>query len=691
MVYFNKEICRRYRVARIEQTETPEMLKERNDSSGKKKDKVVRRELCALMSKGTRTYCHLDDLSLLDEENNLENAESRLICILENISSHSSEPDQMDSSDSEPVVECGICCVDTVLGSIILAQFQDDTQRTRLRTFLLRYLPSEAIIHEDSVQNSSGDGALVNILQLIAPKCLLTPLRRSEAPSASDTIKIIENGKYFLSPDQAAKSSGINQKGEYPAVLTAAISGLVDDSSALLMMALGGCIKHLKRSLIDYEILSMGKMYAYVPPDEQQIKAASLSVTKAAFADKDQITALESHDDATGSSESNTVIRTMTIDAIALANLEVLVNNFDQTEKGSLWAFLNRCKTPFGRRMLKGWLCNPLFQPRDIKYRSDAVDEFLRNEILLSNEFNNILNMMKNIPDLERLLSRVHSNSLIGKCADYQDHPDNRAVMYEAHGYNVRKIKDFADILCGFESLVKIGHYFHKIHTNSSMPSKLLQTITRSKTHNGKFAYDEMEHLLVYYREIFDEKQAKRDGYICPKPGINDAYDISQQRIKSIEEEFENYLKEMKKLINVNDIKYFGNNKDRYQLEIPMNYVNKVPSSWITTSQKKTHRRYKTTWIENKFAELTQEEDRLAIAKNETSRKIFAKFDEKFNLWLDAVTCCATLDAIYSLAEVSKGPGYVWPQIQVRNPNEGSFFQVQNGRHPMLEHAMSLR
>ena len=41
-----------YRVARVEQTETPEMLKERNDSKGKgTKDKVVKREMCSIMSK----------------------------------------------------------------------------------------------------------------------------------------------------------------------------------------------------------------------------------------------------------------------------------------------------------------------------------------------------------------------------------------------------------------------------------------------------------------------------------------------------------------------------------------------------------------------------------------------------------------------------------------------------------------
>ena len=51
--YCGALVSKGYRVARIEQTETPEMLKERNDAASKgKKDKVVAREMCSIMSKG---------------------------------------------------------------------------------------------------------------------------------------------------------------------------------------------------------------------------------------------------------------------------------------------------------------------------------------------------------------------------------------------------------------------------------------------------------------------------------------------------------------------------------------------------------------------------------------------------------------------------------------------------------------
>lgn len=41
------------------------MLKARNAAKGKHelKDKVVKRELCSILSRGTRTYCFLDDIS----------------------------------------------------------------------------------------------------------------------------------------------------------------------------------------------------------------------------------------------------------------------------------------------------------------------------------------------------------------------------------------------------------------------------------------------------------------------------------------------------------------------------------------------------------------------------------------------------------------------------------------------------
>lgn len=42
------------------------------------------------------------------------------------------------------------------------------------------------------------------------------------------------------------------------------------------------------------------------------------------------------------------------------ANLEVLRNQTDFKEKGSLMSVLDFCKTSFGRRLLRKWISKPL-------------------------------------------------------------------------------------------------------------------------------------------------------------------------------------------------------------------------------------------------------------------------------------------------------------------------------------------
>jgi DNA mismatch repair protein MSH6 len=128
------------------------MLKERNDSAGKgKREKVVARELCSVLSSGTRTYCHLDDLSLLEDSisssnnNSSSSSSSVLMCIKEVLNS---EVNNTTTTPTDILSEYGICCVDSVLGTITIAQFQDNKQRSRLRTMLARYRPSEILLEK---------------------------------------------------------------------------------------------------------------------------------------------------------------------------------------------------------------------------------------------------------------------------------------------------------------------------------------------------------------------------------------------------------------------------------------------------------------------------------------------------------------------------------------------------------------
>ena len=180
---------------------------------------------------------------------------------------------------------------------------------------------------------------------------------------------------------------------------------------------------------------------------------------------------------STTSSKTTSTNKHMILDAISLSNLEILKNNYDHTAKGSLWSFVNHCHTAFGSRILCDWLTHPLYNTKHIYNRMYAIEDLLTTYSKQSEQCRNIF---KKLPDIERLLLRVHSNGLkksssganTGSVKGHNsDHPDCRAILYEESTYSARKIKDFIDILGGLESLLSIQTIFNTSTNNTTNAS----------------------------------------------------------------------------------------------------------------------------------------------------------------------------------------------------------------------------
>jgi DNA mismatch repair protein MSH6 len=136
-----------YKVARVEQTETPGALAERKKTmKGGKKPEVVCREVCSVVSKGTRTFCYLDDVTLLEKG---EASTGPLIVIKEVLVEEDANMMDVDDKDQDEdvgtraVCEYGVTIVDAVTGVVTLGQFADDVLRSRMQTLLARFGPSE--------------------------------------------------------------------------------------------------------------------------------------------------------------------------------------------------------------------------------------------------------------------------------------------------------------------------------------------------------------------------------------------------------------------------------------------------------------------------------------------------------------------------------------------------------------------
>lgn len=132
-----------YKVARVEQTETPEQLQERKKKTVGVKPKVVNREVCNILSAGTRTCCYLEQQDSLqaDAVGVPGSSSGPLLAISEVLIPVSSDVDSCD--EVLPVCEYGVTLVDAVRGSVTLGQFADDVLRSRMNTLLTTYEPSE--------------------------------------------------------------------------------------------------------------------------------------------------------------------------------------------------------------------------------------------------------------------------------------------------------------------------------------------------------------------------------------------------------------------------------------------------------------------------------------------------------------------------------------------------------------------
>ena len=146
--YADRLVRAGYKVARVEQTETPDMLAQRkkNRKRGEKAPGVVNREICSIMTLGTRTFCYLDDqAAILEEQTGGSGGTGPLLAIRETLVEHSDDGDDCQD-ELRPVCEYGITIVDAVRGTVTLGQFADDVLRSRMHTLLTTYAPSEVRI-----------------------------------------------------------------------------------------------------------------------------------------------------------------------------------------------------------------------------------------------------------------------------------------------------------------------------------------------------------------------------------------------------------------------------------------------------------------------------------------------------------------------------------------------------------------
>ncbi|ODV91803.1 hypothetical protein CANCADRAFT_75812 [Tortispora caseinolytica NRRL Y-17796] len=485
---------------------------------------------------------------------------------------------------SGPVI--GLCIVDTATGMFQIAEFEDDMNYTRFETILAQVRPKELLLEKNGlskaalhiIKNNTSTGVIYNYLKPI-----------TEFWTAQITEEELARAKYFESKDQDDRSN-------WPAAIKSVLNG-----KEAAMSAIGALLWYLRTLNIDEQLVSIGNFSAYDP----LVKANN-----------------------------------MVLDGQSLQNLEIFVNCFDGSETGTLFQFINRCTTSFGKRMLRNWLCRPLYSISHINARLDSIDQLIEDYTLQES----VERLLVSLPDLERLLSRIHALSC--------------------------KPKDFLRVIEGLE---QIAVNMQKIKEHDLRGE--LRTVVDSMPN--------LDSDLEPWVDAFDRQKLLNEGIIIPREGFEPDFDASLGVIKEIEVRLRDQLREYRRMLKSQDLIFKDSGKEIYLIEVPVKLASSVPKDWLQMGATAKTKRFWSPEVRLLARELMEAREVHKIKEMGIQNKLYEMFATKYDTWISAVNVVAKIDCLLSISKASSGLGVPSCRPEFVD-EERSVLEFNELRHPCI-------
>uniref|UniRef100_A0A803XNJ1 DNA mismatch repair protein MSH3 n=1 Tax=Meleagris gallopavo TaxID=9103 RepID=A0A803XNJ1_MELGA len=335
----------------------------------------------------------------------------------------------------------------------------------------------------------------------------------------------------------------------------------------------------------------------------------------------------------------------MTINGTTMKNLEILQNQTDLKTKGSLLWVLDHTKTSFGRRRLKKWVTQPLMKSSEINARLDAVSEILLSE---SNVFGQIQNLLCKLPDLERGLCSVFHK----KCST----------------------QEFFLIVSTLSRLdLEIQALVPAIHSHVKSP--LLQ--------NALLEIPELLSPVKHYLKILNEEAAKTGDKTQLFKDLTDFPVIrnKKEEILDVLSKIQLHLLEIREQIKNPSAEYVTVSGQEFLVEVKNSRISSVPSNWVMVSSTKAVSRFHSPFIIENYRHLNQLREQLVLDCGAEWLHFLDHFSEHYHPVSKAIGHLATIDCLFSLAQVAKQGDYCRPVVK-DNQQE---IVIKNGRHPVID------
>jgi DNA mismatch repair protein MutS len=329
--------------------------------------------------------------------------------------------------------------------------------------------------------------------------------------------------------------------------------------------------------------------------------------------------------------------KTLKIDAITLASLEILSSHSSLGEKATLYNVLDYTQTSPGRRLLKDWLSKPSTDFAVIESRLSAVESFIEYSFY----HEDLRQKLKNLRDLERLTTKTALNLS-----------------------NPRDLLAIRDIL----------RILPEIQANLfSYKNPYLKKLSKS--------FFPLENLCEELnRSLLDELPftAKEGGLFKPSyhPEISELRELTENaKAKVLEMEAREKQASKISSLKIKYSKVFG-----YVIEISKSYLDKVPPHYTRKQTISTGERYITEELKNLEDKILSADQKLCKIEEELFLTLRSRVKENTFELLENAFLLAQIDVLQSFGSAAKKNNYKKPQM-----HKNWDLHLEKSRHPVIE------
>lgn len=332
------------------------------------------------------------------------------------------------------------------------------------------------------------------------------------------------------------------------------------------------------------------------------------------------------------------------MDKFTIRNLEI----FSASAGGegvSLVSVIDKCCSPMGSRLLRGWLAMPSLDLNELNARYDIVGHFTDNGELL----NEVQCHISNIGDLDRIISRAATGKIMP-----------REVLQLGRG--LAQFDPIRKLCSGQGTASGVCAPLAELTASIGDCSELLKAITETLTQDAAAAIGKGDVIAA---------------------GVSDELD----KVREISRGGKDYLLKMQQReierTGITSLKISYNNVFGYYIEVRNAHKDKVPEEWIRKQTLVNAERYITQELKEYEEQILSAEDKIYALESAIYNSLIAKIQTAIRTIQKNSMVIAKLDILAGFAELASENRYCRPEI-----GDGLALDIKAGRHPVIETLM---